>query len=400
MPTTTNPVETIEKKIKNLPPFPLVLQKLLAVMEQPEASAEDISQVISSDQALAGKVLKLVNSSFYGLSGQVSTISRAVVILGTSPLRSLAVGMGAAKIMASTGKGAIQERFWSHAIASAASAEVMARHADFADPEETFIAGLLHDLGHLILHQAHPEAFERLVARENGLEIDLEKEHLGMAHTQAGQKLLRHWRVPANLCSAVRFHHTRQVILKDDDPLLSFTVLADMVARIHGKTYEPALPDDEFRVLFEKRGQTWQQFGDLLAAVAQRAQETRDFLRIAGDAEIPVAAAIARPSLKVVVVSTESLRAGLAREILGYFGHTVIGMKNFFGQADLQNEVDRVLLDPSSVKPEQLQKMAPLLADRPDRLRVLGKDADGRTRQALGHAPSEINLIFGNEELF
>ncbi|PIE76795.1 HD family phosphohydrolase, partial [bacterium DOLJORAL78_65_58] len=139
------------KTIKDLPPLPLVVQKLLQVMDDPNSSADDISQVLSADNAMAAKVLKLVNSSFYGLSGQVASVPRAIVILGLSSIRNLALGLGVTKLMARAGNGELQQRFWAHSIATAAACETVARATQRIIPEEAFVAGLLHDIGHLIL---------------------------------------------------------------------------------------------------------------------------------------------------------------------------------------------------------------------------------------------------------
>ena len=141
-----DPREIVLGRVRELPPLPLVVQELLAVMRRPESSAEDITRVLSADQALAGKILRLVNSSFYGMPGHVGTISQAVVILGHAALRNLAMSLA---VVDSIGRDLPAERrqvFWQHALATAAGAEVVARHAGLPEPEEAFVAGLLHGL--------------------------------------------------------------------------------------------------------------------------------------------------------------------------------------------------------------------------------------------------------------
>ena len=141
--------------------MPLVVRKLLSVMDDDRSSADDISAVLASDQALAAKVLKLVNSSFYGMSGQVSTISRAVVILGVSAVRNLALGLSIAGIMGKGRQSSLWSRFWDHSLAAATAAEHLARETGYPDPEEAFVAGLLHDVGHLVFMLAAPGDFWR-----------------------------------------------------------------------------------------------------------------------------------------------------------------------------------------------------------------------------------------------
>jgi len=141
----------IVKNIKDLPPLPLVVQKLLKVVGDVNTSAKDVADVLSTDQAMTSKVLKLVNSAFYGLPGKVSTISRAVVILGNAAVRNLALAFASYDALKKIGGERVQERFWGHALTCAVGAQEMALRMKHHEAEEAFTAGLLHDLGHLIL---------------------------------------------------------------------------------------------------------------------------------------------------------------------------------------------------------------------------------------------------------
>ena len=131
--------DEIIAKINDLPPLPLVIQKLLKVMKDEKSSADDVTRVLSADQALAGKVLKLVNSPFYGMQGTITTISRAIVILGFSAVRNLALGLGTIQKLKKTGTSVDMDSFWNHSIATAAAAKVVAPLVKYPDPEEAFI---------------------------------------------------------------------------------------------------------------------------------------------------------------------------------------------------------------------------------------------------------------------
>ena len=144
--------------------MPAVTRQLLTVMRDEDSSAADVAKVLSSDQALAGKVLKLANSSFYGVPNEVTTMSRAVVIMGFTGVRNMAMGLGTTAALRGLGEDLDMQSFWSHAIANAAACQVLAPHMPSRmDPEEAFLAGLMHDIGAYVLAAAGcfrlPESF-------------------------------------------------------------------------------------------------------------------------------------------------------------------------------------------------------------------------------------------------
>lgn len=398
---TAENTDAVLKTIKELPPLPLVVQKLLQVMEDPNSSADDISQVLNSDQAMASKVLKLVNSSFYGLSGKVTTVPRAIVILGLSSIRNLALGLGVAKVMSRAGNGDLQSRFWEHSIAAAAACEMVARHTQKIIPEEGFVAGLLHDIGHLILLMAAPDEFTEVMAAGPENMVERERKAIGMAHTRAGQKLLKEWKLPPMLCDAVRFHHTPKVFTGKEDPLISLVALGDLLAGVHGEVYERSLGDEDFRNLVKAAGLDVKELGFILKAMDQRIEETRTFLQLATDGEMDLLESPPeQPSLTVAMICTDELRSTWTSQVLEYFGHQKIGMKEFFAQAGQGGQpVDRVILDPHSLTPEQLQRVAPVLQMHEDRLLVFDRDENGAIQQMMGRPMPCIPVAFSRHDL-
>ncbi|MGD9547237.1 MAG: HDOD domain-containing protein [Candidatus Krumholzibacteriia bacterium] len=368
MTVAVSPSELILKRIKELPPLPVVVNKLIRIMESDRSSAEDVKEVLSSDQAMAGKVLKLVNSSFYGLSGEVSTISRAVVILGFAAIRNLATGLGVAGAMAMAGKGGPQQEFWEHAIAVASGCEVLARQTGYPDPEEAFIAGLLHDIGHLILARALPGEFAacRALGPQDMLENELKM--LGMGHTKAGQTLLKHWKLPVRLQNAVRFHHNLKVATGGEQPLTALVALADALASVQGSTYESSLQQDGFLSLVGASGLDTRETAGLLEALDAKVQDTRRFLRIATDEDLGAAERTDFPPLKAVMICTDAVKAAWTTGALEYFGHAMIPMGEFFAGSP----VDVVILDPPSITAEQMLKIKPVILKHRDRTAVFG----------------------------
>ena len=398
MTTTTEITEIVQKKIKELPPLPLVVQKLIKTLDDEHSSAEDVMKVLSSDQSLASKVLKLVNSSFYGMSGKVSTPSRAVVILGFSAIRNLAIGLSAAKIM-SLGKDDENNRgFWDHSIATASACQVLAQYTDYPDPEEAFIAGLLHDIGQVVLTVAVPEDYAKVLADGPENIIANENSILGMGHTKAGQMLLKHWKLPRSLTQAVRFHHQASVFCGDSDPLVSLVALADTFANVHGTVYERSITTPEFVDLIKATGLPMDSVGEILEKVNERIEETRVFLQIATDEHIESEQAVAAANRRVTMICTEKSKMTWTREVLGYFGDTLVPMKEFFEGLSSGGDVDVVIIDPASLTTEQLEKIKPSLEATDATIMIFGTDDDDKIKKCLNQDLPELPLAFSRSD--
>ncbi len=399
MSLTMDYTDQILKKIKELPPLPLVVQKLLTVIEDDNSSADDISQVLNSDQAMASKVLKLVNSSFYGLSGKVTTIPRAIVILGVAAIRNLALGLGVTRVLAKAGTGEIQDKFWNHSIAVAAASEVLARHTKKVEPEEAFVAGLLHDIGHLLLLMAVPEEFMAVLAMGPVNMVENERRNIGMAHTRAGQKLLKQWKLPTTLCDAIRFHHTPKVITGKDDPLISIVALGDLFAGVHGEIYERSLCDEDFRKLVKVTGLDLETVGEILTQMDNRIVETRLFLKLATESETTATAVVQQEPKTIAMICTDPLRTEWTRQVLGYYGHSLMPMKEFFGKAAQSDAADLVILDPESLSPEQLAKIGPILQGHQKHLVLYGQETNCSMAQHLDIQLRSIPIAFSRQDL-
>ena len=205
-------IEKVLAKIEGLPPLPAAVTKLCRLSASLDTDVREIAGVISEDQALTARLLRLANSAFYGLSQQVKTVSHAVVILGYHEVRNLA--MGVSLIGSNLGKSDSSpldvQDFWRHSLVVACGARLLGERLGLPQPDEVFVAGLLHDIGKLIFMEYFPEPYGDVVrkarAGENML-FKLEKESLGMSHAMVGRKLCRHWKLPNSLADAVAFHH-------------------------------------------------------------------------------------------------------------------------------------------------------------------------------------------------
>jgi putative nucleotidyltransferase with HDIG domain len=194
---------------KDLPTIPVLLARILAVVDGDRSSARDLVDVMQRDQALAGRVLRLANSGFFGFSRQVSTLARAVMILGFTSVRSLALGVKVWETLIGHGNASLAA-LGEHSALVGAAARLIAQRTRSADPEEVFTAGLLHDIGRVVLTRKFPAEYAGIVARarDDGQSlIECERAAFGIDHTQAGAWLGETWALPKPIVEAATRHH-------------------------------------------------------------------------------------------------------------------------------------------------------------------------------------------------
>lgn len=216
--------DDILRRIHNLPSLPTVVVELLASMDRDEANIDALVQKIAQDQALTAKTLRLANSSFYGMANQVTSVHEAIAILGFRTVRSVATT--AALIGTFARHDSFNANpFWRHAIAGAICARELAPHFNL-NPEHAYTAGLLHDIGRLVLVTQFPPQFKATMvyrAQHDCHLLDAERAVLGVDHAMVGHVLTRHWKFPETMQQAVACHHAPQV---QGMPALSLVILA------------------------------------------------------------------------------------------------------------------------------------------------------------------------------
>jgi len=239
------------------------------------------------------------------------------------------------------------------------------------------------------------------MAHGHGNQVEREIQTIGMAHTKAGQKLLRTWKLPTLLCDAIRFHHTPKVFTGKDDPLISMVAMGDMLAGVHGDIYERSIGDDDFQKLIEVVGLDVKTLDRILVAMDKRIEETRVFLQLASDGLLDTSSsAVEHEPRTVAMICTDELRMNWADQVLNHFGHQRVGMKEFFTQAGTgDGEVDLVILDPLSLTAEQLQRVAPVLKMYADNLVVFDRDEGGALQEMLGRGLPIIPVAFSRQDL-
>ncbi len=198
-------------EMEELPTLPQVLVGVSRVASDPTSSAADLAEVILKDQALTMKVLRVANSARYGVTAQrITTVSRAVVLLGFQSVRAIAVGLGAYQLLSALRRGGgVLRSFWLHAVATAVVCQELAELLRYEVPEEAFVAGLLHDVGKLVLAEHDPKAAARVYdAPARGPELLREETRaFGVNHVEVGAELARRWELPDVLVRAIEHHH-------------------------------------------------------------------------------------------------------------------------------------------------------------------------------------------------
>ncbi len=194
---------------KELLSLPQTLAEVIRVTRKEDFSANQLADVLMRDPALTAKILRIVNSPFYGMSREVTSMTQAVVTLGTRQVTALALSSSVYNITAKWGACIDRVRFWRHSLEVAIGARMIAEAIGYRAWEELFVAGLLHDIGMLVLENSYPDACEQLWTGAEVTEsvTDQEQEVWGTNHARVGQFLLEQWHLPAVICEAVGRHH-------------------------------------------------------------------------------------------------------------------------------------------------------------------------------------------------
>jgi len=191
--------------------LPEVCLRVGEMLEDPRTTATDLGRVIGRDTGLTARLLKIVNSAFYGFPSRIETVSRAITIVGTLELLDLILAASVVKAFSGIPTELVDmDSFWEHSLYTGVTARALAGRCRAPETERFFVAGLLHDIGALVLYQQRPRpAAEALRRARQEYEVlhEVEREIMGYDHGEVGAALLASWRLPDSLIEAVRYHH-------------------------------------------------------------------------------------------------------------------------------------------------------------------------------------------------
>lgn len=243
------------KEISHIATLPEITVKIIELVEDPTSTAQDLNNVISNDPALCSRILKVVNSSFYGLPGQIGSINRAIVLLGLNAVKNIAISASMAKLFRG---GQLCDKFsardlWMHAIATGAASKLIADKLKMGVGDEAFLAGLTHDIGMMVEMQYDRlkliEVVEQISVDANGNPNrdmrEVEREVFGADHQAFGKALCERWKFPEAFAQVTGHHHTPLELPTGARSMASLVYVADRLASSLDRAFRLDLPSLE-----------------------------------------------------------------------------------------------------------------------------------------------------------
>jgi len=228
------------REISHIATLPEITLKIIELVESPNSTAQDLNKVISNDPALCSRILKVVNSAFYGLPGQIGSINRAIVLLGLNAVKNISIAASLAKLFRG---GSLTPEFsakdlWTHSVTTATACKLIADHLKLGFADEAFLAGLIHDIGIIVEIQYDRHRLIEVVGRvkpdadgnPTGDWLAAEEEIFGATHQDFGQGLCEKWKFPKNFGLATGFHHRPLELARELRTLSSIVHVADKIA--------------------------------------------------------------------------------------------------------------------------------------------------------------------------
>ncbi|MEE2681037.1 MAG: HDOD domain-containing protein [Planctomycetota bacterium] len=241
--------------IAHMSTLPEVTLRIMDVIDDPTSSARDLHRIVASDPALSSRILKVVNSSFYGMPRQIGSMNRAISLLGLNAVKNIAVAASLGRIF--RGRSAMPnfdaKALWSHSLNTAVAACLIARESGSSRSDEAFLAGLLHDIGLMVEWQHDQSKFHSLMIEidtdESGAPgtclIGAEESCFGVNHQDLGAALCEQWKFPRSLVTSTAHHHDPGPLIGDDSLIPWFVHQADRLSARHFGGFRLDLPDLE-----------------------------------------------------------------------------------------------------------------------------------------------------------
>ncbi|MBN1545476.1 MAG: HDOD domain-containing protein [Syntrophaceae bacterium] len=304
---------------KNLPSLPHVLVKLIAACRDENVSIQDIAKIIRADASLSAKVLKLANSSYFRSSEKIVRIDHALTRMGRDAVKNLAISSAVHQVFSKSNidsNGFDVQRFWRHSLTSAVLSRMIAEKSGYKLPELAFLAGMIHDIGRLVLVVNFPQEYKTVLdAASNTTESILDREiRMGAPHTEIGAWLLKKWNFDTLTIDAALYHHEPATRIKEAFPLVKIVYAANDLSRINGSS------DEAFSVLTELFPCTFPETVEIIQQAEEEVQDLAKFLGLSiGEREIDItkdkAVDIKTPEL-VDEVNDQALLIGILQNLV------------------------------------------------------------------------------------
>jgi putative nucleotidyltransferase with HDIG domain len=220
-------------RLSEIPTLPTILLEVSRLLQNPDATSQQLARLIKKDQSITAKILRLVNSAFYGCQSRISDVNSAVMVMGFNTVRNAIMSISVIKAFADI-KDMEQfkvEDFWFHALSVAITSRHMALQCHKKVADESFVAGLLHDIGKVILSQWFRDLFVDIwkLARETGIPfIQAENALSPLNHAQIGSHLAKKWKLPSDFAETIRWHHSPHAV-KEVRAVSTIVAVADAI---------------------------------------------------------------------------------------------------------------------------------------------------------------------------
>lgn len=281
----------IQEYIDRMPSLSTTVTKVMEVCNTPNTSANDLNKVIMLDPVLTGQVLKLINSAYYSLPNQITSLARAIIMLGLNTVKNLALSTAVIGTLGKKDsfKSLSMDAYWAHSICVGVTAKALAARlgVPVAEREEYFVAGMLHDLGKIPINNCFPAEYTQalqLADLEQGSLIQAEGVILGFDHGVAGQMIAKKWQLNSTLVEALYHHHAPEMASEENRRLVTVVALANVFANIFeiGSAGD-LFPENSFILNnLDSVGMRWSDLASLLDTVTGEINKAQVFLHIAG----------------------------------------------------------------------------------------------------------------------
>jgi putative nucleotidyltransferase with HDIG domain len=320
--------EQVIRKVAELPPLPVAVQKLCSLAGNAEADSDEMAEVISKDEALTIKILRIANSGFYGMSRQSNTVAEAIILLGLKELRSVALAF---TVMDYDSKATVKcsllrEDLWKHSLSVANASRTIAQRFGVPNTEEIYVGALLHDIGKLVFMNHFAEKYNEVLARaldgQKTLPV-LEKEAFGLNHAVLAHELCRHWKLPSSLCKMIDQH---SIYVSDmdsstiQDLICCSLEMGDCLSRMGqiGFDGDPVV-GGEFLAVLEALEVDFGELHEMLSTTKEEARKAEKFFSLKGSRKIPDSPDRKAPMVGVVMKNDRALTiAKLVIDGMGY----------------------------------------------------------------------------------
>ncbi|OGQ95947.1 MAG: metal-dependent phosphohydrolase [Deltaproteobacteria bacterium RIFOXYD12_FULL_57_12] len=279
----------IQLYLDRMPSLSTTVSKVLQICDRPDTSPNDLNRIISLDPVLTGRVLKLINSAYYSLPNQITTLARAIIMLGINTVKNLALSTA---VLGNMGNPTSfpqlpMDLFWTHSLCVGVTAKALATRKGIPPlmREEYFVAGLLHDLGKIPLANCFPEeyglAFDRAAATQSPL-FGFETELVEFDHGRVGGMISEKWKLSGNITAVLSHHHSIDGVEENQHNLVGIVALANIYANIYdiGSAGDRFQDETTVSQVLESIDMAWSDLFELEETIQEEIEKARIFLDI------------------------------------------------------------------------------------------------------------------------